>query len=795
MTRKYQFLTVVILLIVALAIPIAVLAQDSTTTIKNIIIPDEIYTGDPFEISVYLEGNNPDETITALFCVVDTEAYEEKPDVVLLEEKIKEDTCPDKTVSSTSASFDETSQKITGNLPGAIEGNYVLYVGVFLEEDAEKTALDIRFESLSVDSPLPASLTRMFAGLGVFIAMMAVMAAGTEVVVDSVKVFFGLKRKVTAMEAFEDLQEQLPGQLKNLGVEKKRIDQFEKFTDEFKSDIEKIKEGIDWDHLFKKYLTWGNILATEPLKKAGEKLFGSIETILKKAELKEEESKALIEEIKSRSITDFSSGSFEETWTKIVTKIYGSGESDAKKKLKALSAGIRAEAKTFLEKNLGPIKEQLKSIITKIIPDGFEYEEKELIEAIDDLDAETIYEALNKAIKAAFEYLSTFSAEEIGKKLDEASKGIEGYKKMGRKTLNAGLDVLEGFGIPLNFDRIHRELDAIENDVDRETQDFIASSKVLIENLEEHRNEIQSPLKLFWRWLRSFSQWSSWLTIFGVAMLWVALSGISLLNSLWEVLALVCLSLIGIFSSYSNIVEVIRSKDKKVKDLYFSLSEEPKFYKQRFVYILAGIFVILALPLKWTAWGQAIYILGSILLFSWFDSTIDWGKYKNILNSIEISINQYIKGQSKDKAKELGVPDQDLMGEIKGLTQTTLAGILLKLESKHVDQEKSRQRWVRIMAFVIGTFLAYSLKIDAILILKESFPSLNTDFNVELAWTIFGKTYNPTPGMIITGLAASAGSKFWHDLLGRLEATKTQAENVAKTVRSMKRSIPSVDDK
>ena len=44
----------------------------------------------------------------------------------------------------------------------------------------------------------------------------------------------------------------------------------------------------------------------------------------------------------------------------------------------------------------------------------------------------------------------------------------------------------------------------------------------------------------------------------------------------------------------------------------------------------------------------------------------------------------------------------------------------------------------------------------------------------------------PTVGIVLTGLAAAAGSKFWRDLLGRLQATRGQAEEAARLVRQVK---------
>lgn len=54
--------------------------------------------------------------------------------------------------------------------------------------------------------------------LGLYAAMMAVLAVGTEVVIDMVRPLFGLKRKTTATEALDSLKEWLPGTMEELGV-------------------------------------------------------------------------------------------------------------------------------------------------------------------------------------------------------------------------------------------------------------------------------------------------------------------------------------------------------------------------------------------------------------------------------------------------------------------------------------------------------------------------------------------------------------------------------------------------
>lgn len=64
--------------------------------------------------------------------------------------------------------------------------------------------------------------------LGLYAAMMAVLAVGTEVVIDMVRPIFGLQRKMNTDEAFAKLKEQLPKTLEELGLSKETQEQLDK---------------------------------------------------------------------------------------------------------------------------------------------------------------------------------------------------------------------------------------------------------------------------------------------------------------------------------------------------------------------------------------------------------------------------------------------------------------------------------------------------------------------------------------------------------------------------------------
>lgn len=82
--------------------------------------------------------------------------------------------------------------------------------------------------------------------LGLYAAMMAVLAVGTEVVVDVVRPIFGLHSKTTAQEAFSNLQTWMPGMVKDLGLSKgaeariqRSIRDLEELTKSFEQETEK----------------------------------------------------------------------------------------------------------------------------------------------------------------------------------------------------------------------------------------------------------------------------------------------------------------------------------------------------------------------------------------------------------------------------------------------------------------------------------------------------------------------------------------------------------------------------
>ena len=106
--------------------------------------------------------------------------------------------------------------------------------------------------------------------------------------------------------------------------------------------------------------------------------------------------------------------------------------------------------------------------------------------------------------------------------------------------------------------------------------------------------------------------------------------------------------------------------------------------------------------------------------------------------------------------------------------QKDIALKLATLRQKYASTEKSRITWLRVLSAVIGVIIAYVMQINTFQLLGVLFPN---DVIASLDTPIghFG-------GIIATGLAASAGSSFWHDMLGRVRNLKNLTEQAGKVI-------------
>lgn len=103
-------------------------------------------------------------------------------------------------------------------------------------------------------------------------------------------------------------------------------------------------------------------------------------------------------------------------------------------------------------------------------------------------------------------------------------------------------------------------------------------------------------------------------------------------------------------------------------------------------------------------------------------------------------------------------------------TEKMIALYMAALRDKFALNERRRIATLRVLSAAIGIAIAVMLKIDTFDIIGFLFPD-----DVRAVLTTPGGQIG---GILITGLAASAGSAFWHDQLGRLRAIKDSVKEL-----------------
>lgn len=116
-------------------------------------------------------------------------------------------------------------------------------------------------------------------------------------------------------------------------------------------------------------------------------------------------------------------------------------------------------------------------------------------------------------------------------------------------------------------------------------------------------------------------------------------------------------------------------------------------------------------------------------------------------------------------AKEIGGIELPKPFDLNASTIAEYVGLLM---TKHVKDEKNRRFIIKLVAIVIGSILAFVLEINTLEVLR----------NLQGA-EAFGE-FPDWVGFVVSGIAASAGSHFWHDWSAQLRQLKSAKEAIGK---------------
>lgn len=618
---------------------------------------------------------------------------------------------------------------VTATITAPQEGNYTLVAVLTVNNEEPIESL----EDFPVKSALPPGLARVFAGLGMFAAVMAIMAVGTEVVIDMSKVFLGMKQKVTALEAFDQLKEQLPGQLAKLGVDPKSLGKVDALLGQLGSLRPKIDAALGLQAAASSALLAGN------LGDAWQRI-GDLEK-----ELKALSPKSGL----ARTINDLQ---------KKVGMNLGRTEAD-------VLNDIRATAQKGVEQ-----------ILTRL----------QVLFKLDQATVDALRAAAGQQIAALTPDMINAGAGWVNSILAEIQKHgsqwtADWLKSQANTYLAVGRDqfmgLLKSDVIPilgaLGFApeqteaveaAIGRELGNCETLLKNEAETYSLAVRNLLDAVEDMRNKMASPARKIWRRLRRSDA-----PVLPIGVIGIILFGVAL-------------ALLGSVPDPGHSVAT-------------TLSTWPGPVWPWFGSVLGAVVVPV---LIWASLIFGIGVIVSIVLYAGYAvprgdaPRIDKLSLGSYLTGVETLLNM-LTGRH-DEANELGEVPTDVKNQIRSIEPTTVAATLLRREDKHQDEEESRIRALRVVSIVVGTILAYTLQVNALKLLEEALPGaagfdkpLIPGEQLQRLWAALQNDL--TTGILLTGLAASAGSKFWRDLLGRLQATKQQAESAAVLLRKTRKSL------
>jgi hypothetical protein len=668
------------------------------------------------------------------------------------------------------------------------------------------------------DDDLPAELARIFAGLAIFFAVMALVAAGTEVVIDTLKVGVGLKRKVTTVEALERMEKYLPGQLAALSVSAASREQFKRMLREMRQTLDTTLVGVSDTVDLKNQVANGEF--GEAYRKAEELLPNN-----------EEMSQQDIYKLKKQLFS-------------FANRMTNTAENQLQvtpEAVQPMRDQIAQQISLFDGQNPGDFVENLFETLQEThfwavqITDGWLQEQEEVL-----------FDRNSTAVMAHFE--------------------------------TEVRPILEGIGFSKgSVDQAQRELASrlriVESGVSQTTDTFISSVKNVLDAVELRRFETQSPSRKVWRILRSW---------YGGVFPPVKLRGIMVPSIILSGLALYVIWLSHLINNPTSVTRFIENRILGSESLpwlpwfllFFTVSyllifllilfrkardksDQPWFvglYGATALSLLSGLFLVLILWLLQAYDASSTF--GQLSFFSWTQPWWSWlvmfstailalllitgqigkvvydrlvrtavheGKLAEdrallkratILRRVETlwnllrfgfditKVNPENFGRAESVSGYEELSEAGSQPDFEFSAETTAQFIMVRTDQQR-DEETSRLRILRVMSITVGLLLAYLLQIDVLQLLGEAFPGALDSLNVTI---VTGETLHTwrtwlpaeksvTVGIVLTGFAASAGSAFWHDRLDKLQASKKGAQAAATLLNQASQVVETVNRK
>jgi hypothetical protein len=180
---------------------------------------------------------------------------------------------------------------------------------------------------------------------------------------------------------------------------------------------------------------------------------------------------------------------------------------------------------------------------------------------------------------------------------------------------------------------------------------------------------------------------------------------------------------------------------------------------------------------------MAVLAVSVEAVINWFKVPIPWLQGKpspsDVLNEVAgwLSINEAEDAQARIVALNKALR---AIGEMELREDASVSDLVAKIgqaTTRYIQVERDRRAVIRLMAIAFGIAFAWLFQIDTLQLLA---PLVG---QAQVLWQeTLGMSGAHVVGLVLSGLAASAGSSFWHDQSARLRQIKSATQAIGELV-------------
>jgi hypothetical protein len=180
---------------------------------------------------------------------------------------------------------------------------------------------------------------------------------------------------------------------------------------------------------------------------------------------------------------------------------------------------------------------------------------------------------------------------------------------------------------------------------------------------------------------------------------------------------------------------------------------------------------------------MAVLAVAVEAVISWFKVPIPWLQGKPSPNDVLNEVKDWIPKEADSLKARITALNKSLraIGDIELKDDTSIEDVVAKVgeaTTKHVQKERVRRAIIRVMAIALGVLFAWLFNVDTLSLLSPLFEAVQGT----LKETLLNAQGAHLIGLLLSGLAASAGSSFWHDQSARLRQIKVASESAGELV-------------